>query len=140
MDNYLYEATVHNEDGVDGTAYVEGEGKLSVTVSSPTSSDPGTNPEELFGLALTTCLNATIQSLLKARSLDNRSKVSAKVQLKREDSGIGYFFQVYTYASIEGLSLEKANAIVQSADKRCPVAKLTQQASTIALKTVPYEK
>ncbi|MCC5890261.1 MAG: OsmC family protein [Alkalibacterium sp.] len=140
MESYLFEATVHNADGVDGTAYVEGKDKLSVTVSSPTSGEPGTNPEELFGLALTTCLNATIQSLLKARGLDNRSKVTAKVQLRREDSGIGYYFQIYIYASIEGLSLDQADSIVQSADKRCPVAKLTQHAPTIDLKTVPYEE
>lgn len=139
MEPYLFEATVHNADGVDGTAYVEGEDKLSVTISSPTSSEPGTNPEELFGLALTTCLNATIQSLLKARGLDNRSKVTAKVQLRREDNGVGYYFQIYSYAAIEGLSLERADTIVQSADKRCPVAKLTQHAPTIELKTVPYE-
>lgn len=138
MTDYLFEAIVHNEEGVDGTAYVEGKDRLSVTVSSPTSREPGTNPEELFGLALTTCLNATIQSLLKARGLDNRSKVTAKIQLKREESGVGYFFQVYIFASIEGLSLERADNIVQSADKRCPVAKLTQHAPTIELKTVPY--
>ncbi|MDZ7835588.1 MAG: hypothetical protein U5K84_10060 [Alkalibacterium sp.] len=37
----MFEATVHNEDGVEGTAYVEGENGLSVTVSSPTSDKPG---------------------------------------------------------------------------------------------------
>lgn len=139
MEKYLFEATVHNEDGVEGTAYVEGDNRLSVTVSSPTNNKPGTNPEELFGLALTTCLNATIESLLKARGLDNKSKVTAKIQLRREDSGVGYYFQVYISAAIEGLELERADEIVQSADKRCPVAKLTQNASTIELKTVPYE-
>ncbi|SFC45238.1 Organic hydroperoxide reductase OsmC/OhrA [Alkalibacterium subtropicum] len=139
MEDHLFEATVHNEDGVEGTAYVEGEGKLNVTVSSPVNDQPGTNPEELFGLALTTCLNATIKSLLKARGLTNKSKVTAKIQLRREDSGAGYYFQVYVFAAIEGLELDRADAIVQSADKRCPVAKLTQNASTITLKTVPYE-
>ncbi|GEK91194.1 OsmC family protein [Alkalibacterium kapii] len=138
MENYLFEATVHNEEGVEGTAYVEGEDKLSVTVSSPTSDKPGTNPEELFGLALTTCLNATIRSLLKARGLKNQSRVTAKVQLRREENGVGYYFKVSVFASIEGLELDRADAIVQSADKRCPVAKLTQNASTITLKTVPY--
>ena len=137
--DYLFEATVHNEDGVEGRAYVEGEDKLSVTVSSPVNSKPGTNPEELFGLALTTCLNATIESLLKARGLTNRSKVTAKIQLRREDSGVGYYFQVDVFASIEGMELDRADTIVQSADKRCPVAKLTQNASTLTLQTVPYE-
>lgn len=139
MDKYLFEATVHNHDGVDGTAYVEGNDRLSVTVSSPMNDKPGTNPEELFGLALTTCLNATIESLLKARGLDNKSKVTAKIQLRREDNGVGYYFQVYIFAAIEGMELARADEIVQSADKRCPVAKLTQNASTIELKTVPYE-
>lgn len=139
MNDFLFEATVHNEDGVDGKAFVEGENNLSVKVSNPTSSESGTNPEELFGLALTTCLNATIQSLLNARGMNNRSKVTAKVQLKREANGIGYFFQVYIYASIEGLSLDQADTIVQSADQRCPVAKLTQDARTITLETVLYE-
>ena len=140
MEDYLFEATVHNEDGVDGIAYVEGEEKLSVSVSSPTADKPGTNPEELFGLALTTCLNATIKSLLKARGLTNQSRVTAKIQLRREESGVGFFFQVHILASIEGLELDRADALVQSADKRCPVAKLTQNASTITLETVPYEK
>ncbi|OJF97005.1 OsmC family protein [Alkalibacterium sp. 20] len=140
MEKYLFEATVHNNDGVEGTAYVEGDNRLSVTVSSPTSDKPGTNPEELFGLSLTTCLNATIQALLKARGMDNKSKVTAKVQLQREDNGVGYYFQIYIFAAIEGLDLNRANDIVQSADKRCPVAKLTQNASTIELETVPYEK
>ncbi|WP_423189303.1 OsmC family protein [Alkalibacterium sp. f15] len=139
MENHLFEATVHNNDGVEGTAYVEGDNRLSVTVSSPTSDKPGTNPEELFGLSLTTCLNATIQALLKARGMDNKSKVTAKVQLRREENGVGYYFQIYTFAAIEGLDLIRANDIVQSADKRCPVAKLTQNASTIELETVPYE-
>ncbi len=139
MADHLFEATVHNYDGVEGTAYVEGKGGLSVAVSSPTNDKPGTNPEELFGLALTTCLNATIESLLKARGMSHRSKVTAKIQLRREDSGVGYYFQVYIFASIEGLELDRADEIVQSADKRCPVAKLTQNASTIELKTVPYE-
>ena len=138
MEKYLFEATVHNEDGVEGTAYVEGENGLSVTVSSPTSDKPGTNPEELFGLSLTTCLNATIEALLKARGMDNRSRVTARVQLRREESGSGYYFQVYISAAIEELELYRARDIVLSADKRCPVAKLTQNASTIELETVPY--
>ncbi|MDZ7835587.1 MAG: hypothetical protein U5K84_10055 [Alkalibacterium sp.] len=77
--------------------------------------------------------------MLKARGMDNRSRVTARVQLRREESGIGYYFQVYISAAIEGLELDRARDIVLSADKRCPVAKLTQNASTIELETVPYE-
>lgn len=139
MDNALFEATIHNTDGVNGTAYVEGPDALSVETSHPLNDSSGTNPEELFGLALTTCLNATIESLLKARGFQKRSKVTAKVQLRREEDGVGFYFQVYLFAAIEDMEIEQAESIVQSAEKRCPVSKLTQGADTIVISIVPYE-
>ncbi|GAA0353502.1 OsmC family protein [Alkalibacterium iburiense] len=139
MSDYLYETVIHNSDGVDGVAYVEGEKELSVVTSSPMNDLPGTNPEQLFGLAMTTCLNATIQSLLKGRGLTNKSHVSAKIQLKREDSGVGFFFDVSLSASIENMELDEAKKMIESAEKRCPVAKLTHGSQTIHLETVPYK-
>lgn len=139
MDKALFEATVHNTDGVDGTAFVEGPDALAVKTSHPLNNSSGTNPEELFGLAVTTCLNATIQSLLKARGFQNRSKVSAKIQLRREEDGVGYYFKVNLSAAIEDMNLTEAEAIVLSAEKRCPVSKLTQGSDTIEISTVPYE-
>ncbi|MCC5895550.1 MAG: OsmC family protein [Alkalibacterium sp.] len=140
MDKALFEATIHNTDGVDGTAFVEGPDALSVKTSHPLDNSSGTNPEELFGLAMTTCLNATIQSLLKARGFQNRSKVSANVQLRREADGVGYYFQVDLFASIEDMDLDQAELIVQSAEKRCPVSKLTRGSQTIDIKTIAYEQ
>lgn len=138
MDDTLFETEVVNTDGVDGTAYVNREDGLRVVTSSPMNENPGSNPEELFGLALTTCLNATIQSLLKARGKENKSKVSSTIQLKRESEGIGYYFDVKVYASIEHFNTEQAEKVVKSAEKRCPVAKLTQGATTLDIVTVPY--
>lgn len=139
MDNALYEATVHNTDGVDGTAFVEGPDALSVKTSHPLDDSSGTNPEELFGLAMTTCLKATIQSLLKARGFQNRSKVSANIQLRREENGVGYYFQVDLSAAIEDMTTEQAEPIVSSAEKRCPVSKLTKGSETISIRTIAYE-
>lgn len=138
MSDPLFEASVVNTDGVDGTAYVDGESGLRVVTSNPMSELPGTNPEELFGLALTTCLNATIQSLLKARSKENKSKVSSRIQLKREPDGLGFYFDVEVYAAIQGLDSQEAEKIVEAAEKRCPVAKLTQGAETLKILTVSY--
>jgi organic hydroperoxide reductase OsmC/OhrA len=139
MSESLFKTTVVNTEGVDGIAYVDRKDGLRVVTSSPLNDLPGTNPEELFGLALTTCLNATIQSLLKARGKENQSKVTSDIHLKREENGIGYFFEVNIFAAIEGLSLEEAQTVVESAEKRCPVAKLTQGATTLTIHTVAYE-
>jgi organic hydroperoxide reductase OsmC/OhrA len=139
MSESLFKTTVVNTEGVDGIAYVDRKDGLRVVTSSPLNDLPGTNPEELFGLALTTCLNATIQSLLKARGKENQSKVTSDIHLKREKNGIGYFFEVNVFAAIEGLSVEDAQTVVESAEKRCPVAKLTQGATTLTIHTVAYE-
>ena len=136
----LFETKVVNHAGVDGVAYVDHPEGLRVITSSPLNESPGTNPEELFGLAMTTCLNATIQSLLKARGLEGtQSKVESTIQLKRESNGIGFYFDVQLFASINKMDLADAEKIIQSAEKRCPVAKLTHGASTLSIETVSYK-
>ncbi|UJF14764.1 OsmC family protein [Jeotgalibaca sp. MA1X17-3] len=78
----LFHAEMINEDGISGTAFVRD--GLSVQVSSVTSPQKGTNPEELLGLSWATCLNATIQSLLKGRGTPAKSKVVVHVDLKKK--------------------------------------------------------
>lgn len=138
-DKVLFETSIVNQEGVDGVAYVDDPKGLRVITSSPLSNAPGTNPEELFGLAITTCLNATIQSLLKARGADNKSQVTCTVQLIREADGIGFFFDVAIFASVENMSLADASKLVESSEKRCPVSKLVQGATTLKIQTVEYD-
>ncbi len=138
LTDYLYKTTVHNTDGLDGVAYVEGDRGLAVVTSNPLKDTPGTNPEELFGLSITTCLNATIQSLLRGRGYTYKSRVSADVEMRRESKEVGYYFQVTITASIEELDLSEAERLIDAAEKRCPVAKLTKGSSTVTVQTVPY--
>lgn len=140
MKEALYETEVINTDGIDGTAYVNREDGLRVITSHPTNEQPGTNPEELFGFAIITCLNATIQSLLKARGRKNRSRVTSTIQLKREPEETGYYFDVKVYAAIENVGQEEAEKIVESAEQRCPVAKLSKGATTLDIYTVEYNE
>ncbi|WP_034549948.1 OsmC family protein [Carnobacterium funditum] len=131
----LFHAEMVNESGVDGLAYVKNEG-LKVTVSSPTSKALGTNPEELLGLSLSTCLNATIQSLLKARGKDNKSRVEVQIDFMRESSGIGFYFDVVALAQVDGLGFEEAKELVKEAEQRCPVSKLLMGSQTVVVKTI----
>lgn len=136
--NSLFYAEMVNEDGINGTAYVKNDG-LKVAVSSPTSKDSGTNPEELLGLSLSTCLNATIQSLLKARGKENKSRVEVQLNFMRESSGIGFYFDVIALAQIDGLVFEEAENLVKEAEQRCPVSKLLKDSKTVIVKTIKNE-
>jgi len=78
----LYHSTAVNGEGVRGTAYIDRKDGMSVVVSSPVSEQPGTNPEELLELSLSTCFNSTIRAILKEQEKTNKSKVSVPVHLK----------------------------------------------------------
>lgn len=136
--DYLYETKAINKSGVNGYAYVDREDGLRVVLSSPLSDAPGTNPEELLGLSLSTCFNSTIKAIFKEKKLTNQSRVEVPVQLKKEADGSGYFFEVEVHAAIEGLSQKEAEKIVELASNRCPVYKLVKASATVTLKVVSY--
>ena len=59
----LYHTEIVNADGLPGQVYVDEPHGLRLPVSSPLDSQAvGANPEQLIGMALATCLNATIQA------------------------------------------------------------------------------
>ena len=69
----LYQTVVENKEGIQGHAKVITGGDLDVLTSNPVHDTPGTNPEQLIGLALATCLNATIEAEEKRRGLSTRA-------------------------------------------------------------------
>lgn len=68
-DKVLYQTIVENSAGIEGHAKVISGGDLDVLTSNPVHDTPGTNPEQLIGLVLATCLNATVEAEEKRRSL-----------------------------------------------------------------------
>ena len=132
----LFHSESINEDGINGKAYVKN--GISVKVSDVSLTEGGTNPEELFGLSWATCLNATIQSLLKGRGLSAKSKVEVHVDLKKEKNISGLFFTLKAVVAIEGLPLEKAQQILNSAHRHCPVSKIISDYEYVTLEVVPF--
>lgn len=65
--DHLYETTAINEDGVSGESYIyDGD---TFHVSNPLLEEPGANPEKFVGLALSTCLNSTVQAIFKRNKI-----------------------------------------------------------------------
>ncbi|AMB97809.1 OsmC family protein [Aerococcus urinaeequi] len=124
-DKLLYSTRVHNDQGLKGTAWVEGENELRVQTSSPLKADePGTNPEQLIALSWATCLNATIEIALDRHGIkDVTSEVAIQVDYKlNQETSITYFvFKVDIYID---LARNEADAIVYEAESRCPVSQI----------------
>ncbi|AZP05412.1 OsmC family protein [Jeotgalibaca ciconiae] len=132
----LFHTEIVNEDGISGEAYVKN--GLHVTVSDPTQTGEGTNPEELLGLSWATCLNATLQAILKGRGSKSRSKVEVAVDYKREETGFGFYFELTAIISIENTSLEDSERFMKIAHRKCPVSKIIGEYPHISMKVVPY--
>ncbi|RPA57972.1 OsmC family peroxiredoxin [Aerococcus agrisoli] len=126
-DQLLYTTRVHNDEGLKGTAWVEGPYGLKVETSSPLKTDePGTNPEQLMALSWATCLNATIEIALKGRGQnDVKSEVVIEVNYKKNlETTITYFaFDVDVYVA---LPQAEAEALVAASEKRCPVSQILE--------------
>lgn len=124
-DKLLYTTRVHNDQGIKGTAWVEGENGLRVATSSPLKpQEAGTNPEQLIALSWATCLNATIEIALKRHGIkDVASEVAIQVDYKlNQETSITYFvFKVDIYIDI---ARNEADAIVYEAESRCPVSQI----------------
>lgn len=133
---HLYETTAVNTDGVNGVSYLkDGE---TYTVSSPLSKEDGTNPEELVGLAMSTCFSSTIKAILKEDDIDAKSRVETTVQLHREQDEPGYYFTVDVYLAIEKMTEKEVAVYVEKTKNRCPVAKLTSASATVNFHGTTY--
>ena len=126
MEKILYTTTAVNEDGLTGVAYTKGNGDkdFRVQISSPRSTDVGTNPEQLFGLAYATCLNASIGFVEQRKKLEHNSKVEVKIDLTFDREGEGYLFHPSVIVTMPGRDEELAREILEEAERQCPIHKL----------------
>lgn len=80
----LYTTEAVNQDGLNGQSFIK-TGGLTVTVSNPLNNKPGTNPEQLLGLSLSTCMNATLQAIEREHGLAHTAEVRVTVTLIKEE-------------------------------------------------------
>lgn len=121
----LYTAKVHTTGGRDGASR-SSDGQLDVKHSTPGSTVPGTNPEQLFAAGWSACFIGAMG--LAARklkvTLPSETAVDAEVDLTTSDEG--YFLGARLNVSLPGLDRETAQAIVDIAHQTCPYSKATR--------------
>lgn len=128
----LYRTVANNDDGLNSHSYVPN--GLDATTSDPLSDRPGANPEQFIGLALSTCLNATLEAIEQRRDMPHTSQVHTIVEMARDRRG----FQFYVTAQIKlpGVDQATAEAMVALAESRCPVAKLLGGSDNVRIELV----
>ncbi|WP_407887518.1 OsmC family protein [Levilactobacillus sp. N40-8-2] len=128
----LYRTVAANDTGLESHSYIPG--GLDVLTSHPLNDAPGANPEQFMGLALSTCLNATLEAIEERRNLPHSSQVHTIVEMARDIHG----FQFYLTAEVKipGVDHKTAVSMVDLAERRCPVAKLIGNSDNVVVKLV----
>ncbi|MDN7146220.1 OsmC family protein [Liquorilactobacillus mali] len=118
----LYHTEIENKAGISGHVRSLTGGEFNQLTSSPLKAVPGTNPEQLLGAALATCLNATLEAEEKRRNLSHQAVVRVAVDMGRDYQG----FQFWLHAQVKLPQVEhqEAQEILEICERRCPVAKL----------------
>lgn len=119
-DKALYTTDTYNIEGLDGHAFAKN--GIEVQTSSPLNDNPGTNPEQLLGMSLCTCLVGTMEVILKEHKIDVEPRAHAKISYVR---GKGHNeFLVHAQVAVPGQTLSQTRALVSEVENRCCVSQL----------------
>ncbi|MBB4802692.1 Ohr subfamily peroxiredoxin [Flavobacterium nitrogenifigens] len=121
----LYTGKTHTTGGREGASQSSDE-QLNIKLSSPGSSHPGTNPEQLFAAGWSACFIGAL-GLAAAKfgvRLPGETAVDAEVDLCVVEGE--YFLQARLNISLPGLDLETAEKLASQAHQTCPYSKMTR--------------
>jgi Ohr subfamily peroxiredoxin len=120
----LYTAKVSTTGGrVNGTAKSD-DGQLDIKLSTPGTSRPGTNPEQLFAAGWSACFEGAME--IAARQLKIHlpadTTIKAEIDLTLSPSD-GFNLQARLNIGIPGVEREIAQQLVDAAHQTCPYSK-----------------
>jgi Ohr subfamily peroxiredoxin len=134
-DAVLYRAGAVNTGGIAGQVRVaDGE---TMQTGAPGHPEQGTNPEQFLAMAWSTCLGATVISILERSRIEADSRVRVEVELHQQPDG-QYFFVPTAYVAIAGLDDARAERIATLAHHRCPISKLIGTDPQVTVQIEPY--
>ncbi len=121
----LYTGKIHTTGGRTGAAQ-SSDGQLAVKLSSPGSSAPGTNPEQLLGAGWSACFLSAIgiaASEHKVR-LPADAAVDAEIDLVVGDDG--YALSARLNVALPGIDRALGEMLIERAHETCPYSKATK--------------
>ena len=122
-DKVLYTAKTHTSSGGRNGTSRSSDGHLDIKLSTPGTSDSGTNPEQLFAAGWSACfIGAMGLAAGKMKvTLPPDLAVDAEVDLCKTEGA--FFLQARLNVSLPGLEHEVAKALTDAAHQTCPYSK-----------------
>jgi len=120
----LYTAKVATTGGRTNGAAKSDDGQLDIKLSTPGTSRPGTNPEQLFAAGWSACFEGAMGIAAKQLNvaLPAETTINAEVDLTLSPAN-GYTLQARLNISIPDVDREIAQQLVDAAHQTCPYSK-----------------
>lgn len=118
----LYTAVTHTTGGRTGESR-SSDGKLDIKLSSPGSTGPGTNPEQLFAAGWSACFIGAIGKAAANLNVKVPADLYVSTEIDLVSGDYGYSLQARLNISLPGIDPEVAKAIIQGASETCPYSK-----------------
>ncbi len=134
LETVLYTAKTQVVGGRTGTGK-SSDGELEVTLSSPGSGKPGTNPEQLFAVGYSACFLGALQVAAGQQKvkLPQDTEVNAEVDLGKTKNG-EFQLAVRLDVKISGLDEKVKKELVDAAHEICPYSRMTRGHVSVDLK------
>ena len=115
LEKVLYTAKAHTTGGRDGASRSD-DGKLDVTLSSPSTSGTGTNPEQLFAAGYSACFIGAMKAVagMQKIAIPQDVAVDAEVDLGPITGGYGIAARLTVH--LPGMERAAAEATYSSND------------------------
>lgn len=127
LDKVIYTAQAHVDGGREGTGRTS-DGTLEVKLSRPGSSQPGTNPEQLFAVGYAACFLGALKNTAPkiGMAVPETATIDSSVSLGPTGGGKAFGIAVKLAITLPGMSAEDKQRLVDAAHQTCPYSNATR--------------
>jgi osmotically inducible protein OsmC len=126
IEKVLYTAKVHTSSGGRNGTSRSSDGRLDITLSSPGTSGPGTNPEQLFAAGWSACFIGAMGHVASKMKITLPADLSVDAEVDLGTTDGAYLLQARLNVSLPGMESEVARTLVNAAHETCPYSKATR--------------
>ena len=132
----IYTAKTHTTGGRDGGSSRSSDGQLDIKLSTPGTSRPGTNPEQLFAAGWSACFIGAMKHVAAGMKVRLPADVALDTEVDLCSGADGYFLRARLNASLPGLERQVAQSILEAAHQTCPYSKATRGNIDVAINLI----
>ena len=127
MSKAIFTAKATAKNGRDGHVKSE-DGLIDLDLVNPATNknDKASNPEQLFAAAYSSCFDGALNLVASNQDKKIESETTAEVSFLKDEADGGFKIAATLNVSINGVSQEEADKLIEDAHEVCPYSKATR--------------